>query len=82
MAENASFYSSSSSSSLMIPNCIARPFTLLITSSCTKLKLMQIRAIPNNKYSEHNAIRTSPSVFFWSGVKSPNPIVVNVMKQK
>ena len=59
-----------------------RPLTFLITSSCTRLKLIQIMAMPNNKYKEHKAIRISPSVFFWSGTKSPKPIVVRVTKQK
>lgn len=68
---------SSISSSLMIPRRLATLFTLLMTSSCTKLKLMANKAMPNRRYNEHKPIDTSGISFsLWAGTKSPKPVLI------
>lgn len=65
---------SSISSSFRMPSLRATLFTLDMTSSCTRLKLIASSAIPNSKYSEHNAMEISESFFTpCAGTKSPKP---------
>lgn len=69
-----------------MPHDLPKSLTARTTSSCTKLKHMAIRPIPIRMYNEH-AQRLSSS---WlkvralrpTGIRSPNPMVPRLVKQK